>query len=159
MDLTGVDEILDRYGRQDSWLVMILQDVQQVYNYLPAAALHRVAEGLKISLGRVYNVATFYSSFSLVERGRYVVRVCDGTACHMRGSVNVREEVQRELKIEQGQTTDDRMFTLETVACVGACALAPVMAVDSKYYGKLTPEKVRTTLQAYRQMPREVARS
>ncbi len=150
MDLSNVDRIIDRYKGEKSWLVMILQDVQEAYNYLPAPALERVAERLALPLSHVHRVATFYASFSLTERGKHLIRLCDGTACHMRGSVNLREEVARELHIEPGQTTDDKLFTLETVACVGACALAPVMTVDSKYYGKLTPSKVKSTLNATR---------
>jgi NADH-quinone oxidoreductase subunit E len=151
MDLTQVDQIIDNYHADGAWLVMILQDVQEACNYLPAEALERVAEKLSLGLGHVYNVATFYSSFSLTERGRHVIRVCDGTACHIRGSVSVLDEIQRQLGIEDGQTTEDGAFTLESVACLGACALAPVMTVGSKYYGKLTPEKLKDILDAHRQ--------
>ncbi|MDY6913629.1 MAG: NADH-quinone oxidoreductase subunit NuoE [Planctomycetota bacterium] len=146
MDLVKVDNIIDNYDGEKSWLIMILQDVQEAYNYLPAEALQRVAEKLGVGLGQLYNVATFYSSFSLTERGRHVIRVCDGTACHLRGSDNLRDEITRQLGIEEGQTTPDKMFTFETVACLGACALAPVMTIDSKYYGKLTPNKVKAAL-------------
>jgi len=132
---------------------MILQDVQEACNYLPAPALERVSQRLALPASHVYRVATFYSSFSLQERGRHLIRLCDGTACHLRGSVNLREQLHRELDIEPGQTTPDKMFTLETVACLGACALAPVMTIGSKYYGKLTPEKVRAALKGYRKGP------
>jgi NADH-quinone oxidoreductase subunit E len=97
----------------------------------------------------VYNVATFYSSFSLTARGKHIIRLCDGTACHLRGSSWLRGEISRELGIEEGETTDDDRFTLETVACLGACALAPVMAIGRKYYGQMTPEKVKETLKHY----------
>ena len=150
MDLTKVDKIIDDYDGEKSWLVMILQDVQEAYNYLPGPALERVAEKLGLGLAHVYNVATFYSSFSLTERGRHLIRVCDGTACHLRGSSNLRDEITRRLGIEEGQTTPDKMFTLETMACLGACALAPVMTVGSEYHGQMTLEKVREILKTYR---------
>ncbi len=152
MDLRRVDEIIEDYDGDKSWLVMVLQDVQESYNYLPAAALSRVAERLDLGLSQVYNVATFYSSFSLEERGRHLIRVCNGTACHLRRGDNIREEITRRLGIEQGQTTPDKEFTLEVVACLGACALAPVMTVGAKYYGKMTQEKVQAMLDFYRNL-------
>ena len=150
MDLTATDRIIETYGGEMSSLVMILQDIQEVHNYLPEPALKHVADVLNVPLSRVYNVATFYASFSLTERGRHVIRVCDGTACHLRGAINLRDEICRQLGIEDGQTTEDRMFTLESVACLGACALAPVMAVGSEYHGQMTPDKVAQTLDDYR---------
>ena len=150
MILTKVDEIVESYDCNESWLVMILQDVQEALNYLPGEALRHVAKRLDLGLGHVYNVATFYSSFSLVERGKHVIKVCDGTACHLRGAVNLRDEISRQLGIDDGETTEDKIFTLETVSCLGACALAPVMAVGSQYHGQLTAEKVRQTLDFYR---------
>jgi len=150
MDLKKVDEIVKKYDRDDAWLVMILQDVQDVYNYLPCEAIKRVAEKLKIPLSRVFSVATFYSSLSLTERGKYLIKVCDGTACHLRGFTNIRDQISRKLKIKENQTTKDRLFTLEVVACLGACALAPVMSVNSQYYGKMTVEKIEQTLEQYK---------
>jgi len=150
MDLERVDDIIERYDGDPSWLVMILQDVQEVYNYLPASALRQVAARLGLGLGHVYNVATFYSSFSLKERGKHLIRVCDGTACHLRGAVNLRDEITRVLGIRAGETTADKMFTLEIVACLGACALAPVMAVGSQYHGQMAVDSLRVTLEAYR---------
>jgi len=134
---------------------MILQDIQEAYNYLPAPALEQVASRLSVSLSQLYNVATFYSTFSLTERGKHLIRVCDGTACHLRGSSNIQDEVKRQLGIEKGQTTADKRFTFETVACLGACALAPVMSVDNKCYGNMTPKKVTATLDFYRK-PRKI---
>lgn len=150
MDVTKVDEVIDRYDCDKSWLVMILQDVQEVFNYLPVPALRHVAQRLELGLGHVYNVATFYSSLSLTERGRHLIRVCDGTACHLRSGPLVRDDIRRRLDIDAGETTKDKMFTLEVVACLGACALAPVMTVGTQYYGQMTPEKVRQTLETYR---------
>jgi NADH:ubiquinone oxidoreductase subunit E len=157
MDLIKVDTIIEEYRRDKSWLVMILQDIQGVHNYLPPPALRRVAERLDVGLAHVYNVATFYSSFSLVERGRHLIRVCDGTACHLRGAVNLREEITRQLGITEGETTDDRLFTLEVVACLGACALAPVMSVGSEYHGQMTVDKLEETLEALREQGAAVA--
>ncbi len=150
MTLTKVDEIINKYHSNDSWLIMTLQDIQEKYNFLPVAALKRVAEKLDIPLSRVYNVATFYSSFSLTERGKHLIKVCDGTACHLRNSGNIRDEITRQLNIEEGQTTADKRYTLEIVACLGACALAPVMAVNSDYHGQMTPEKIKETLEQYK---------
>ena len=152
MDQTATDRIIETYDGDASSLVMILQDIQEVHNYLPEPTLKHVATTLELPLSQVYNVATFYASFSLTERGRHVIRVCDGTACHLRGANNLRDEICRQLGIEDGETTDDRMFTLESVACLGACALAPVMAVGGKYHGKMTPDKVAQTLDDYRSL-------
>ena len=146
MNLRKVDSLIKKYAADKSWLVMLLQDIQVEYNYLPQAALERVASKLNVPLTRVYNVATFYGSFSLTERGRHVIRVCDGTACHLRSTNSIRDEITRQLGIEKDQTTPDGKFTLEVVACLGACALAPVMTIDSEYYGGMTAEKVREVL-------------
>ena len=150
MNLKKVDQIIDKYGGEKSWLVMILQDIQQEFGYLPPFALERAASKLGISPSQVYNVATFYSSFSLTERGRHLIRICDGTACHLRGSVNIRGELKRQLGIGAGQTTSDKEFTLEEVACLGACALAPVMTIDSEYHGSMTIYKVKAKLDQYK---------
>ena len=152
MDLSKVDEVINEYDCDKSWLVMVLQDVQEAYNYLPEPALKHVAGKLGLGLGHVYNVATFYSSFSLTERGRHIIRVCDGTACHLRGGPLLHDEIRRHLDIDDGETTEDKAFTLEPVACLGACALAPVMTVGSKYYGNMTSEKLKAALDYYRQV-------
>ena len=149
-DISKVDGIVENFEFEKSFLVMILQDVQDAYNYLPEPAMERVAELLKLPRSHVYNVATFYSSFSLVERGKHLIRVCDGTACHLCGAVNLRDEVRRQLDIDVGETTKDKMFSLELVVCLGACALAPVMAVGGKFHGEMTRTKIGKTLAAYR---------
>jgi NADH-quinone oxidoreductase subunit E len=150
VNLKKVDQIIDKYGGEKSWLVMILQDIQQEFGYLPPFALERAVSKLGISPSQVYNVATFYRSFSLTERGRHLIKICDGTACHLRGSVNIRDELKRRLGIGAGQTTSDKEFTLEEVACLGACALAPVMTIDSEYHGSMTMDKVKKTLDQYK---------
>jgi len=150
-DFSKVDAVIEKYNAEKSWLIMILQDTQTAYNWLPQPVLERVAERLALPLSHVYNVATFYASFSLKERGRHLIRVCDGTACHLRRSTWLLDEVRRELGISEGEMTADRMFTLETVACLGACALAPVMTIDAKCFPRMTPEKVKNVLTAPRQ--------
>ena len=150
MDLSKVDNIIQAHKSNPASLVMILQDLQETVNYLPEDALKHVTQKLGLSLGHVCNVATFYSSFSLKERGKHIIRVCDGTACHLRGANLLKDEIIRELNITEGQTTEDKLFTLEVVACLGACALAPVMTVGHKYYGQTTREKLLQTLEKYR---------
>lgn len=149
MNVKVLDQIITKYQGEDSWLVMMLQDIQEKYNYLPEEALESLSEKLNIPLSRIHSVATFYSSLSLTERGRHVIRVCDGTACHLKGFVNIRDEIERQLGITEGQTTPDKRFTLEIVACLGACALAPVMAVNSDYHGDMTAETIKETLSRY----------
>ena len=150
MNLKKVDEIVDKYKAEDSWLVMILQDIQKELNYLPVSALKHVAEKIKVPLSRVYNVATFYSSFSLTERGKHLIKVCDGTACHLSGAVSLKDEISHQLGITQGQTTEDKVFTLDVVICLGACALAPVMTIGEKYFGQMTRQKLSQMLNEYR---------
>jgi NADH:ubiquinone oxidoreductase subunit E len=150
-DFSKVDRVLEKYHCEKSWLVMILQDTQGQYNWLPRPVLERVAERLGISISQVYNVATFYASFSLKERGQHIIKVCDGTACHLRGATWLRDAIVRKLGIKEGETTPDRLFTLESVACLGACALAPVMTVGSTIHVHMTPEKVKKALVLYRQ--------
>lgn len=133
-DLRTVDGIINTYGKTSDALIPIMQAINEHYNYLPKNILSYVAQEVDVPLAQVYHVATFYTSFSLKPRGKHTIKVCMGTACHVRGSPRVLDEIQRLLKIEPGETTDDDMFTLETVNCLGACALGPVVVVDEKYY-------------------------
>ena len=133
-DLKMIEDILKTYGKSPESLIPIMQAVNEHYNHLPKNILQYVAQELKVPLSQVYHVATFYTSFTLKPRGKHIIKVCMGTACHVRGSPRVLDEIQRHLKIEPGDTTDDGMFTLETVNCLGACALGPVVVVDEKYY-------------------------
>jgi len=144
-----VDSVLERYQRDPGMLVAILQDVQAEHNYLPREALERVSEGLSVPLSQVYSVATFFKALSLEPRGRHLINVCLGTACHVRGAVKVLEAMERELAIKSGETTKDLAFTLETVNCVGACALGPVVIVDGEYHGQMNTEKVKGVLENY----------
>lgn len=130
-----LDGILARYPAEEPSLIQVLQDVQRAYNYLPCDALKIVAERLGVPLARVFSVSTFYKAFSLNPRGKTIVKVCVGTACHIRGAGLLVEELTRQLGIPAGGTTEDMGFTLETVNCVGACAMAPVVIVGDKYHG------------------------
>jgi len=149
LDLSKIDEILQKYRGQDGALIPLLQEAQEIYGYLPEEVLITISRGLKIPLSRIYGVVTFYAQFYLTPRGRHTVRVCRGTACHVRGGKNVRKAVHQFLGIEENETTPDFQFTFETVACLGACALSPVLLVDKIYYGKLTPGKVGKVLKLY----------
>ena len=144
-----IESILDRYQSDPSMLVSILQDIQASFNYLPREALERVSESLSIPLSQVYSVATFFKALSLVPRGRHLINVCLGTACHVRGAKKILEAVERDIGIEAGATTEDRRFTLETVNCVGACALGPVVIIDGEYHGQVTTEKIAGALERY----------
>ena len=141
--------ILDKYGRDKSLLVSILQDAQAEYNYLPREALVEVSKGLDVPLSQVYSVATFFKAFSLKPRGRHLISVCLGTACHVRGGARILETIERELGIKRGETDKDLKFTLETVNCVGACALGPIVIVDGKYSGEMKTDKVKPLLESY----------
>jgi len=145
-DIADVDSIIDRHNSDVEVLVSILQDIQIECSYLPADALRRVAERLQVPLIQVYSVATFFKAFSLVPRGRRSIQVCLGTACHVRGAQAILEEIERDLNVRAGGTTDDGEFTLETVNCLGACALGPIIMIDDEYHGQMTPAKVREIL-------------
>ena len=148
-DKKKIAAILDQYQRDGGMLVSILQDVQEELNYLPEDALKEVSQGLEVPLTQVYSVATFFRAFSLKPRGRHLVNVCTGTACHVRGSVGILEKLEQELGILPGETTRDYRFTLETVNCVGACALGPIVMIDGKYHGQMTADKVDAVLKGY----------
>jgi NADH-quinone oxidoreductase subunit E len=137
------DEIIVQHGRTQKSLIPIIQDIQSYYRYLPAELLSYVAVQLGINEAKAYSVATFYENFSFEAKGKYVIRVCDGTACHVRKSSLILDKLYKELKLsKQKHTTDDMMFTLETVSCLGACGLAPVLTVNDEVYPAMTPEKV-----------------
>jgi NADH:ubiquinone oxidoreductase subunit E len=149
IDITKVDEILTRFRQEEGSLIPVLQEIQALYRYLPREAILLVSKRLKIPLVRIYGVVTFYSQFYLTPRGKHVIKSCQGTACHVRGSKGALESLCRELRVEPGGTTEDRNFTLETVACLGTCFLAPVMMIDDDYYGKLSPKRAADALKKY----------
>jgi NADH-quinone oxidoreductase subunit E len=138
--------ILEKYEGQPGSLIPILQELQALKGYLQAEDLERVSRGTGVPLSEIYAVVTFYSQFYLEKRGRHIVRVCRGTACHVKGGHAVLKAVEHELGVGDGETTDDYSFTLETVACLGACFLAPVIVVDGDYFGRLTPDKATSIL-------------
>ncbi|MFA5307936.1 MAG: NADH-quinone oxidoreductase subunit NuoE [Dehalococcoidales bacterium] len=137
-----LQEIFSRHHRERQELIPILQETQEHFRYLPAAAMREIARYLNMSLNAVYGVSTFYSQFKLTPLGKKIIRICRGTACHVRGAGKVLAEVEKQLGIKAGETTDDMEYTLETVACIGACALSPTMTIDKETYGKMTPKKV-----------------
>jgi len=149
VDLRVVDEIIEKHGYQEASLIGILQDVQGKMNYLPRKALMQVAKRLSIPLTRIYEVATFYKAFSLEPRGKYSIQVCLGTACHVRGGVRVLDYLENRLDVKAGGTTKDMAFTLQSVNCLGACALGPMMVIDKKYYGKINTNKIESILKKY----------
>lgn len=139
---TKICEILDRFGRDKSKLIPILQSVQEEYRYLPEEVLTFVAVSLDIPPATVYGVATFYAHFTLNPRGKFVIRVCDGTACHVKQSVPILEALRKRLGLSEiKNTTSDMLFTIETVSCLGACGLAPVMVINDEVHGQMTKEK------------------
>ena len=146
VDVSMTDEILDRYPLEEPSLIQVLQDVHKAYNYLPCDVLVKVAEALDVPLAQVFSVSTFYKAFSLTPQGDTVVRVCMGTACHIRGGGQLVEEIGRQLDIGPDETTEDLKFTLKTVNCVGACAMAPVMIVGERYHGTAKATKVGSYL-------------
>lgn len=140
--------ILDKYGRNPSKLVPILQETQKVYGYLPQEALVYIATGLGLSPAKVYGVASFYANFTLTPKGKYVIHICDGTACHVKGSTLIKDALLKKLNLSADKnTTDDMLFTVQTVSCLGACGLAPVMTVNEKVYGQLTPQMAEQIVQ------------
>lgn len=143
-------EIISNYGKSRSDLILVLQETQNEYNYLPEDALKYISQKMNIPLSRIYSLATFYSAFSLQPRGEHFITVCMGTACHVKGAPLLLEHIEDKLGIKAGMTTEDRMFTLETVNCLGACALAPILVVDDNYHGKATPGKIDKILEEYR---------
>ena len=141
-DFRTVDSILEKYPQSELSTIAILQDIQEHYHYLPEEIFPYVAKSIGVGEARLYGVATFYENFSLEPKGKYVIRCCDGTACHVRGSLPILNKLRDELGLsESKKTTDDLNFTVETVSCLGACGLAPVMTVNGVVHAAMTPEK------------------
>ncbi len=143
-----LSEILVRFKGDEGELIPILQQVQQAFGYVPEAAIDAIARFLHLPQVTVYGVATFYAQFKLTPSGRNIIRVCRGTACHVRGGARVLREVEKQLGIKPGETTPDLEYGLETVACIGACALSPSMVVNDRVHGRVTPQKVKGILDA-----------
>jgi NADH-quinone oxidoreductase subunit E len=146
-DYKVIDEIIDKLGNRQSAIIAILQNIQEYYRYLPKEIFPYLSEKLGISQAKIYSVATFYENFSLKPQGKYVIKVCDGTACHVRKSIPILEKLRKELGLSEVKaTTDDLYFTVETVSCLGACGLAPVLTVNDKVYPAMTPDKAAELL-------------
>jgi len=144
-----VDEIIGKYPTQQGVLIQLLLDVQSEFNWISKEAILRISERFQIPISQIYRVASFYKAMSLIPRGKHIVNVCLGTACHVRGGPRIMDKMEEMLKIKAGETTPDRKFTVERVNCLGCCAIGPVIVVDKDYYGKLTATKVKEVLESY----------
>ena len=149
MNLPAVNDIVARHAGQRGATVAILQEIQEEFHYLPRPALEQIATELAIPLGHLYRMATFYKAFSLEPRGKHLIQVCLGTACHVRGSLRNLEMLQSNLAIQPGETTRDGLFTLEKAYCLGGCALGPLVVIGGKYYSKMNPLKIEAVLRRY----------
>lgn len=143
----AVCAILEKHAHSESKLIPILQEVQEEYRYLPADVLAYIATDLDMPPAQVYGVATFYAHFALAPKGKYIFRLCDGTACHVKGSTRILDALRAELRLTDQETTPDMLFTVETVSCLGACGLAPVMLMNEDVHGQVTPEKAVALVQ------------
>lgn len=146
MDAQAIDRILEEYEYRHSDIIGIMQEVQHIENFLPEEALRYISSRMEISLTKIFDIATFYKAFSLKPRGRHIIKVCCGTACHLGGTVQNLGQIHRILDIKEGETTADRLFSLETVNCLGACALAPVIVVDDEYHEAVNAGKMEKIL-------------
>ncbi len=154
-DYSVVDSVIDAHECKQSAVIAILQDIQEHYHYLPKEIFSHIAKRLDTSTAAIYSVATFYENFSLEPKGKYVIKVCDGTACHVRKGVPVLERLRAELCLKDGKvTTDDLMFTVETVSCLGACGLAPAMTVNDKVMPAMTPDKASAVIREIKEAER-----
>lgn len=149
MSIDRVDRIIDKYGCEKGVLIQLLLEIQRELNWVPPEAILRINKRLKIPVSEIYRVASFYTALSLKPRGRHLVRVCAGTACYVRGGPRILDSVERTLNIRAGETTKDDRFTLETVNCLGCCALGPVVEIDGQYHGKLSSASVEKLLSKY----------
>lgn len=148
----AVQKIIDKHERSPEALIAVLQDIQEEYSYLPENLLLYLAKTLGVASSRVYGVATFYENFSLEPKAKYLIKICDGTACHVKKSTEILAALRRELKIsEEKRTTSDMLFTVETVSCIGACGLAPAIMVNDKIYPRMTPESTVNLLSSIRE--------
>jgi NADH:ubiquinone oxidoreductase subunit E len=152
-DLSKLDSVFKKHEAEEGALIPVLQEAQHMYGYLSEEILLRISRTLKVPMSKIYGIVTFYAQFYLSPRGRHVIKSCQGTACHVGGAKGVLESLTRELKVDPGGTTADLNFSLETVACVGTCFLAPVIMVDEDYYGKLTPKRAVDALKKYASNP------
>lgn len=140
-------KIIEKYPKEEASLIQILQDINRKYNWLPKETLEIVSREIRVPLARVYGVASFYKALSLKERGKNIIKVCTGTACHIKGAPQLIDEIKRKKNIGPGETSEDKRFTLETVNCVGACAMAPVLILNERYFGFAKPSEIEKILE------------
>lgn len=150
IDLTRMDSMLDKYKHKKGSLIPLLQGVQNIYGYLPMAAFQRIHQEVGLELSDMYGVATFYTQFRMKPAGKHIIKVCHGTACHVQNADSITEALQEALQVKDGETTDDGFFTLESVACLGCCSLAPVMMIGEHTYGKLTGKEAVKIIKQYK---------
>jgi len=155
VDLSAVDEAIERYGTEPAAAIPILLDLQDAYGYMPLEALRYVTERTDITPDQIYGVVTFYTRFRMTPVGEHIILVCHGTSCHVRGAVNITQAICDTLDVEEGGTTKDNKYTLEKVACLGCCSLSPCMMIDDKVYGRLTRKKVQ---KVFKRLEREEAK-
>ena len=151
IDWAEIDKIIARYKGSQEALLMIMQDISELYNYVPVEVVPVLVEKLGVKESLIYSVATFYKTISLEPRGKYIVSVCTGTACHVRGAEKITDALKENLHIEEGQTTEDMLFTLESVRCIGCCASGPVITVNKEMYGGLDRSSVIKKIEQYKQ--------
>jgi NADH-quinone oxidoreductase E subunit len=150
IDISKLTSILEEFKDQKWALIPLLQEVQEEFGYIPPETVTPIAEALHLFPSEVQGVITFYGQFSFEPKGKYIIRVCKGTACHVRGGRSILKILKKELELEPGETTEDYLFTLETVACLGACFLAPTMMINKNYFGRLAPPKIHSILKQYK---------
>ena len=149
-DLSLLEPVIEKKGKEQGSLIFILQAAQEIYGYLPEEVLRFISEKTRVPLSKIYGVITFYAQFYQEPRGKHIIKFCQGTACHVRGGKSILEELERTLGVKAGETTEDLMFTLETVACLGTCFLAPVKMIDDQYHGKLTTRSALKAIEKIR---------
>jgi NADH-quinone oxidoreductase subunit E len=150
MESSEIDKIIKQYGKKESAILAILQDIQTKEKYLPKEVMEQVSQKMRIPMTNIFRIATFYNALSIKPRGRHKIDVCLGTACHVRGGTKIIDKLSRDLGIQVGETTKDKQFTLESVRCVGCCSLGPVMVVDGNVFGRLTQAKVPGLLKEFK---------
>ena len=152
IDLTAANQVIDKYKDMHGALMPVLQEIQEAYGYIPEETVHLTAERLNVYASQIYGVLTFYAQFHLEPRGKYIVRVCMGTACHVKGAGRIGDTIKERLGVGHAETTEDLLFTAEYVACIGACGMAPVIMVNDDTYGSLTVQKMDEVIEKYVKM-------
>lgn len=150
VEIKKVNEIISRYDQSEESLLAILQDFQREFHYVPEEGMKRLSDVLYVPESKIYAMGTFYKTLSLEPRGKHTVKVCMGTACHLKGAGQILEAIERELGVKRNHTTEDKRYTIESVNCVGACAMAPVVVVNENYYGHMRPSKIMDVLNKYK---------